>query len=82
MVGWGDGVKTVVTATHDLNIIEDIADHCFVFQNGRLVAEGSPTSILKDEVLLKKANLLHAHRHVHATGKVHSHSHLHRGHEH
>jgi len=82
LVGWGGGVKTVVTATHDLDIVEDIADHCFVFQNGAVVAEGTPSSILQDEVLLKNTNLIHAHRHVHASGEVHSHPHLHRGHEH
>lgn len=82
LVGWGGGIKTVVAATHDLSIVEDIADHCFILQGGRVVGEGRPVEILQDEPLLQRTNLLHAHRHVHASGEVHSHPHLHRGHEH
>jgi cobalt/nickel transport system ATP-binding protein len=74
--------KTVVTATHDLDIVEDIADYCFVFQNGRLFGEGTPAQILADAKLLEGTNLIHAHRHAHPSGIVHSHSHLHRFHEH
>ncbi len=82
LIGWGGGAKTVVTATHDLDIVEDIADRCYVFQNGRVVADGKPMKVLHDESLLERTNLIHAHRHVHASGEVHSHSHLHHSHEH
>ncbi len=82
LVGWGGGAKTVVTATHDLDIVQDIADHCYVFQNGSAIAEGSPAEILGDEKLLRRTNLIHAHRHVHTTGEIHSHPHLHHHHEH
>jgi cobalt/nickel transport system ATP-binding protein len=82
LVGWGGGAKTVVTATHDLDIVEDIADHCYVFQKGSVIAEGRPAEILGDEQLLRRTNLIHAHRHVHATGEIHSHPHLHHHHEH
>ncbi len=81
LVGLG-GAKTVVTATHDLDIVEDIANYCFVFQNGRVVGEGTPAQILADQKLLEGTNLIHAHRHAHPSGVVHSHSHLHRFHEH
>ncbi|MDQ3323090.1 MAG: energy-coupling factor ABC transporter ATP-binding protein, partial [Acidobacteriota bacterium] len=30
LVGWAGAAKTVVTATHDLDIVEDIADYCYV----------------------------------------------------
>lgn len=82
LVGWGGGAKTVVTATHDLDIVEGIADRCFVFQHGRVVADGRPVEILHDQSLLERTNLIHAHRHAHATGEVHSHPHLHHSHEH
>ncbi len=82
LVGWGGAAKTVVTATHDLDIVEDIADYCFVFQNGRVAREGTPAQILADNELLESTNLIHAHRHSHPSGIVHSHSHLHRFHEH
>ena len=78
MISWGGGVKTVVLATHDLDIVEDIADDCFVLQDGRVVAQGQPGELLYDEPLLRRTSLIHAHRHVHAPGEIHIHHHLHR----
>ena len=81
LIGWGDGSKTVITATHDLGLVEDIADYCFVLQNGRVAAEGNPGEVLRDSGLLERANLIHAHRHLHETGDVqvppHRHPHRH-----
>jgi cobalt/nickel transport system ATP-binding protein len=74
--------KTVITATHDLHIIEEIADYCYVLDKGRLAAEGTPAQILGDEELLRRTHLIHAHRHRHAGGIVHSHPHRHGFHEH
>lgn len=65
LIGWGSGNKTVVTTTHDLDIVESIADSCYVFQEGRVVTEGSPSAILCDGSLLKRTNLVHTHRHRH-----------------
>jgi cobalt/nickel transport system ATP-binding protein len=81
LVGWGGGEKTVVTATHDLDIVEDIADRCYVLQDGRIVADGTPRDILRNTPLLRHTRLIHAHRHSHAGGDRHSHHHVHR-HEH
>ncbi len=81
LVRAGGGAKTVITTTHDLDITEDIADDCYVFHEGRIVASGPPPQILSDVPLLKRTNLLHSHLHVHKSGEVHAHSHLHR-HEH
>ena len=78
LVEWGGGAKTVITATHDLGDLEDIADHCFVLDGGQLVAEGSPADLLGDHDLLSRTNLVHAHRHRHPGGERHSHPHLHR----
>lgn len=77
LIGWGDGSKTVITATHDLGLVEDIADYCFVLQGGRVAAEGEPATVLADLDLLARANLIHAHRHRHDSGKIHSHPHTH-----
>ena len=84
LIGWGGGAKTVITATHDLDTVKDIADYCFVFQNGRVVGEGTPDKILADTELLERTNLIHAHHHQHPSGETHSHPHLHlfHGHEH
>jgi len=82
LVGWGGGAKTVITATHDLASVEDIADMCYVFQAGKVVAGGRPGQILNDEQMLMDSNLIHAHRHAHGPGQVHSHTHLHRHEQH
>ena len=56
--------KTIVTATHDLHIIEDISDKVYVFgQDKRLAAVGSPGEILGNAVLLQANNLIHVHTH-------------------
>lgn len=77
---WKGTTKTVITATHQLEIIEDIADRVVVLEAGAVIANGTPAEILGNSELLLRANLVHAHRHAH--GKVvHSHPHLH-GHSH
>jgi len=81
LVSCSGGRKTVVTATHDLDLVEDIADTCHVFQRGCIVAAGAPSEILNDHALLLGTNLIHAHRHAHASGEFHSHPHRH-GHGH
>ena len=56
--------KTVITATHDLHIIEDIADRVYVFgRDRRITACGTPSAILADTALLHGNNLLHRHSH-------------------
>jgi len=70
---WGNKSKTIVTATHDLHTLEDIADRCVVFEQGEIIASGVPHDILHDHDLLKRSNLMHSHRgragasHVHGT---------------
>jgi cobalt/nickel transport system ATP-binding protein len=76
MVAWGGGSKSVITATHDLGDLEDIADYCFVLDGGKLAAEGCPAEILANTDLLRRTNLIHAHRHRHGSA-VHSHPHVH-----
>jgi cobalt/nickel transport system ATP-binding protein len=65
LAGWKDTGRTVVTATHDLDSVEEIADDCFVFEAGRLVAQGAPEAMLGDVDLLRRTGLLHAHTHIH-----------------
>ncbi len=74
--GWKGGSKTVITATHQLEIVEDIAIRTVVLEEGRVAASGTPAEILSNHELLLRANLVHAHRHSHGTYE-HSHPHLH-----
>ena len=77
---WKGSTKTVITATHQLEIVEDIADRVVVMDAGTILATGTPHGILSNTELLLRANLAHAHRHSHGS-VVHSHPHRH-GHAH
>jgi len=58
--------KTVIIATHDLDIAEEIASKIYVFsEEHQIVASGTPEEILSDHDLLHRCNL--AHYHAHAT---------------
>ena len=59
--------KTIVLATHDLDTLDVVADRCVVFgEDHRVVADGPTENVLRDEALLRSANLVHAHAHLHA----------------
>jgi cobalt/nickel transport system ATP-binding protein len=74
---------TIVTATHDLDIVPLIATRVVVLgEERRVLASGSPAAILEDRQLLIRANLIHEHLHGHG-GAQHVHEHAHLGeHEH
>ncbi|MFA5363189.1 MAG: ABC transporter ATP-binding protein [Candidatus Omnitrophota bacterium] len=74
--------KTVITATHDVHIVQEISDRVCVFGRGKnIVRDASPDEILSDEKFLAENNLLHLHRHRH-NDTVHVHPHLHAHEEH
>jgi cobalt/nickel transport system ATP-binding protein len=69
--------KTVVTATHDLHVVSEIARRVLVFGEDRtILASGTPEEILSDRSLLLAANLVHLHRHAHED-YWHAHEHEH-----
>ncbi|MDP2830728.1 MAG: AAA family ATPase, partial [Candidatus Omnitrophota bacterium] len=75
-----DSGKTIITATHDLHIVEEISDIVYVFGRGKsIVKSGLANSILNDPALLQENNLVHIHSHQHQD-KVHVHPHLHSEH--
>jgi cobalt/nickel transport system ATP-binding protein len=74
---WKSTSRTIITATHQLDIVEDIAQSVFIMETGSVAASGPSAEILSNTDLLLQANLAHAHRHKH-DGVVHSHPHLHR----
>ena len=75
--------KTIITATHDLDIVEEIADRVVMFcEEHQIMGEGAPKEVLSDYDRLIECNLQHEHRHKHAN-KEHVHHHLHTApHEH
>jgi cobalt/nickel transport system ATP-binding protein len=69
--------KTIITATHDLHIVEEISDLVYVFgQERKVVKCGPPADILNDQALLIDNNLVHIHSHRHKD-QVHLHPHQH-----
>jgi cobalt/nickel transport system ATP-binding protein len=71
----GEGGKTLITATHELDIVPIIATRAIVLgENRRVLADGPAPGILADRELLIRANLIHEHLHEHG-GVAHSHVH-------
>lgn len=74
--------KTLITCTHNLDIVEEIADRVIVFsEEHHIVAEGKPQEILSNKELLLSVNLIDEqyHRHIHGRDydKQHNHYHSH-----
>lgn len=71
--------KTIITATHDLDIVEEIADRVVMFcEEHEITSEGTPRELLSDYDRLLECNLIHEHRHRHREdGTEHAHHHLH-----
>jgi cobalt/nickel transport system ATP-binding protein len=75
--------KTLITATHDLNIVPRIATRALVFsEEHTVVADASSREILADLPLLLRVNLIHEHLHrhgeiIHAHPHPHDHDHTH-----
>ena len=76
----GTAGRTVVTTTHELEIVPKIADRVVVLgEERRVIADGTPERILGDRDLLLRANLIHEHLHEHRVGDAeleHSHTHV------
>jgi energy-coupling factor transport system ATP-binding protein len=54
--------RTVLLASHDLSFVASVADHVFLIARegegpGRILADGDPVTILRDEALLARAGL-------------------------
>jgi len=72
--------KTIITATHDLHIVGEIADRAYILSHEKKIAgAGSIEELLKDVELLQNHNLMHVHKHTHH-GQAHIHPHQHTEH--
>jgi cobalt/nickel transport system ATP-binding protein len=57
-----DRGRTMITATHDLGLAEEVASTVFVFsEDHQIAASGSAAKILGDHELLHRCNLYHYH---------------------
>ena len=50
--------QTLILATHDLAMVEELADRVIVLKNGRIVADGKKGKILSDKKLLFENDLI------------------------
>jgi cobalt/nickel transport system ATP-binding protein len=67
--------KTIITATHDLDIVEQISTRAIVFgEDHTIKADSNCDTVMNNLELLMSANLIHKHMHRH--GKL-MHEHLH-----
>lgn len=67
--------KTCVMATHDLSLVEDLAERAVVLDESHTVAADGPTpAVLRDKDMLLKTNIIHEHTHRHGD-VIHIHSH-------
>ena len=78
---WNNGRKTIITATHQLEILGEISDRAVVLKSGAVVADATPVEVLANTELLESANLIHSHRHLHG-GVPHKHPSPYLRHEH
>ncbi len=82
--------KTIITATHDLDIIEQISTRAIVFgEDHTIKVDTDSHKVMNDLELLMSANLIHRHmhrhgnllhQHLHSHEKEHSHEHGEGGH--
>lgn len=74
----GEAGKTIITCTHNLEIIEEIADRVVVFsEDHHIAADGSCQEIMGDRELLIRANIIDQEFHSHLHGDGHRHYHVH-----
>lgn len=52
-----DEGMTIVISSHDVEMINDFADHIFVLKEGKIIGDGTPDEIFSNHELLEKANL-------------------------
>lgn len=58
--------RTVITTTHDLDIVEAIADYGFVLADGRVAGHGPVADLMRDAALLERTHLNRGFRHPHS----------------
>jgi cobalt/nickel transport system ATP-binding protein len=59
---WNNDRKTIISATHQLDIISDIAERAVVIERGTVVADATSSEMLEDTELLEAANLIQPRR--------------------
>jgi cobalt/nickel transport system ATP-binding protein len=75
----GHAGKTIITATHDLDVTEHISQRAIVMgEDHKIKVDTSTPDVINNLELLLEVNLIHEHMHRHGT-LIHSHEHTHTG---
>jgi cobalt/nickel transport system ATP-binding protein len=78
LVQLGESGKTLITATHNLDIVEEISERVVVFgEDHRVAANGPPSELLSEKELLLRVNLIDPRFHKHSHDGDHRHYHIH-----
>ena len=79
---FGEEGATIITATQDIHIVQEVADRVIVLgEDKRIAKDSSAEEILADTAFLEEHNLIHTHAHKHK-GVIHVHPHEHPAHDH
>lgn len=74
---WNETGKTLITSTHNLELIQEISRRAILFNEDHTIAADLPTNqMLTDIPLLKRVNLVDDSYHQHV-GNHHAHFHMH-----
>lgn len=70
--------KTIIIATHDLDVAEAVTSRTIILERGRITADGATSALLRDLELLRRSHLLYSHWHRGPDGRPVAHAHVHR----
>ena len=42
-----EGGAAVILVEHDMALVRELADHCYVLDSGKVIAEGAPADVLQ-----------------------------------
>lgn len=77
LAGLSRSGKTIITSTHNLELVQEISDRAIVFdENHRIVMDAATRDVLEDTALLRRVNLIDEYYHRHGEGH-HAHFHTH-----
>ncbi len=53
LIELAEGGAAVILVEHDMALIRELAQHCFVLDSGKIIAEGSPMEVLKTSQVIE-----------------------------
>ncbi|MCX7920448.1 MAG: energy-coupling factor ABC transporter ATP-binding protein [Clostridia bacterium] len=77
LIGLNRAGKTIITSTHNLELVQEISNRAVVFdETHKIAADGATQKVLEDVEFLKRVNLVDEYYHRHGDAH-HAHYHIH-----